>query len=273
MSITIDRRARQLRGVATTTDREGAAAEFAFDPFALRSTSADEALVVRPFVYGRALTPLERQLERAAVHVTTSPFGAEVDAVIDEIVLVDRELGGTTASLLVPPPLPSSVAFEQLLADHEADAVPIGLADDPVHGRHDVVWWQPGSAGSMLFIGSPRSGMDVVIETLPVGIAERYADADIHLHAIDSSNRRLGALQRIPHVRAAVSPDRLDQAAAIIDLIALEAADRRVAGSTTDPRSCSSSATSPSSAEGSVTVHTRQHWTACASWRHQATWG
>jgi hypothetical protein len=72
--------------------------------------------------------------------------------------------------------------------------------------------------------------MDVVIETLPVGIAERYAERDVHLHAVDSSNRRLAALQRIPHVRAAVSPDRLDQAAAIIDLLALEAADRRSAG-------------------------------------------
>ena len=44
--------------------------------------------------------------------------------------------------------------------------VPIGLADDPVRGRHDVVWWQPGPDGSMLFIGTPRAGLDVVVSSL-----------------------------------------------------------------------------------------------------------
>jgi S-DNA-T family DNA segregation ATPase FtsK/SpoIIIE len=219
----------------TTRNADGTDFDEPFEPFELSTAGPEDVLVVRPFVYGRALTTLERRLERSG-SLESSPFGPEIDE------LVDRIAGGAGSDgirsiprSLVPDPLPDIVDMARLLATNEADAVPIGLADDPERGHHDIVWWQPGTRGSMLFVGGPRSGMDAAIGSLPVGIAERYAPSDVHLHSIDSSNRRLLPVQQLAHTRAAVSPDRLDHAAAIIDLIALEVAARRAPDVQNDP--------------------------------------
>ena len=131
------------------------------------------------------------------------------------------------APQLVPTPLPGIVVLHELLESNEADGVPIGLADDPTHGHHDVVWWQPGSEGSMLFVGTARAGLDVVVSTLTVGIGERFAPSDLEVYAIDGSSRRLAALQRLPHTKAGAPLDRLDRAAEIIDLVAGEVVARR----------------------------------------------
>ena len=152
---------------------------------------------------------------------------------IDTIARRHGEIG-EAAPHLVPPPLPAEIPLERLLADNEADGVPIGLIDDPVRGRHDVVWWQPGRDGSMLFIGTPRAGLDVVISSLTVGITERFAARDLDVYAIDASNRRLTALQRLPHTRAGAPLERLDRVAEIIDLVAQEVTERRVAAARAD---------------------------------------
>ena len=93
------------------------------------------------------------------------------------------------------------------------------------------MWWQPGVHGSMLFIGGPRSGMDAAIGIDPDRHRRALPPGDVHVHSIDSSNRRLGAVQQLAHTRAAVTPERLDQAAAIVDLLAAEVAARRASGS------------------------------------------
>ena len=62
VAIVVDRRSRELNGFATSTD--GSVLE-AFVPFSLRTRISDGLLSVRPFVFGRALSPLERRLERA----------------------------------------------------------------------------------------------------------------------------------------------------------------------------------------------------------------
>ena len=184
----------------------------------------------------------------------------------------------TAASpLLVPPPLPAEIPLEQLLADNEADAVPIGLADDPVRGRprRRLV---AARAATGRCCSSAHRGPDW---TSSIAIADRRhrravrrAD-DLTVHAIDSSNRRLGALQRLPHTRAARQPERLDRAAAIIDARRPRgpAASRSsVAGASDRPDArCCSSATSPNSAGGSATVRTPPTLDRLASRRHRAT--
>jgi DNA segregation ATPase FtsK/SpoIIIE, S-DNA-T family len=221
VEIVVDRRSRELNGFATSTD--GTVLE-AFVPFSLRTRISDGSLSVRPFVFGRTLSPLERRLERGA---PTGPFDFDehTASLIDAIVRIHGDQD--PAPQLVPTPLPGIVVLEELLESHEADAVPIGLADDPTHGHHDVVWWQPGSGGSMLFVGTARAGLDVVVSTLTVGIGERFAPSDLQVYAIDGSTRRLGALQRLPHSKAGAALDRLDRAAEIIDVVAGEVVARR----------------------------------------------
>ena len=79
----------------------------------------------------------------------------------------------------------------------------------------------------MLFVGTARAGLDVVVSTLTVGIGERFAPSDLEVYAIDGSSRRLAALQRLPHTKAGAPLDRLDRAAEIIDLVARRSRRRR----------------------------------------------
>ena len=95
--------------------------------------------------------------------------------------------------------------------------MPIGLADDPAREHHEVVWWQPGATGSILFIGTPRSGVDVALAALTLGIRERFGPSDLIVYAIDASNRRLNTLRQLPNARGLAALDRLDKVAEIVD--------------------------------------------------------
>ena len=91
------------------------------------------------------------------------------------------------------------------VAAYEADAIPLGVADDPAGATHPVVWWQPGRTGSIVFVGSPRAGLDRVVSTMIRGISERVSPNDLGLVAVDSSVRRLAtaaAMPRTPHRRS-----------------------------------------------------------------------
>ena len=87
---------------------------------------------------------------------------------------------------LVPPPLPDEVDFERLLADFTGDGIPLGLGG-PTRARQssEAYWWQPGSGGSILAVGSPRSGSTALLDLLLVGIAARMSANDLHVYAIE----------------------------------------------------------------------------------------
>ena len=87
VAIVVDRRSRELSGFATSTD--GTVLE-AFAPFSLRTRISDGSLSLRPFVFGRALSPLERRLERAAP-TGSFDFDEHTASVIDEIVHIHRD--------------------------------------------------------------------------------------------------------------------------------------------------------------------------------------
>ena len=140
----------------------------------------------------------------------------------------DRDPSASAAvPVLVPPALPAAVPLGDLLATNEADAIPVGLADDTEHADFPVVWWQPGETGTWLFVGSPRAELDAALWSILRGVAERYSPEDVRLAVIDSSSRRLSFAEVMAHTDLVAQSDRVDLAAALIEQVATELRRRR----------------------------------------------
>ncbi len=117
---------------------------------------------------------------------------------------------------LLPPPLPIEIDAATLLARHPGDGVPIGLVDRPELAENEAYWWQPGSDGSILAAGSPRSGMTSLIDLITTGVAARIAADDLHLYAIEALPQRRRAFEALPHTGAVVTPDDPTKVARLI---------------------------------------------------------
>jgi DNA segregation ATPase FtsK/SpoIIIE, S-DNA-T family len=228
----IDRRAGRLQGVLRTVGPSGNAdpmsSAVSFVPFESPTVSTSADLLIRPLVFGRALTPLERRL---AVP-NNSRRSVELDESMAALVAVIRaaaEEAGVRPPALLPQPLPDVVDLAALLDENPGDAAPFALTDAAGRAELAVAWWQPGASGSLLMLGSPRSGVDVVLSALIVGISERFSPDDLQVYAVDPQPRRLAAIESLPHAGAVASPDRLDDAIAIIEAVAAIVAERRTA--------------------------------------------
>ena len=195
-----------------------------FTPVLPAAPAATGGLAVHPFVIGRPLTSLERRLARMiGPH---SAFEETTRALLGSIGGRDPS-ASAVVPVLVPPALPAAVALGDLLATNEADAIPIGLADDTELADFPVVWWQPGETGTWLFVGSPRAELDTALWTILRGVAERYSPEDVRLAVIDSSSRRLSFAETMAHTDLVAQSDRVDLAAAVIEHVATELRRRR----------------------------------------------
>lgn len=170
------------------------------------SVSVDRAVEVRPLVFGRQPTALERRLERGPL-VAPEPGDHATTRVARALRSLAHDRGDQPALPLLPMPLPSTISVTELFAAHRGDGVPLGLVE-----RHDELaptpyWWKPGAHGSHLVFGSPRSGMRSALDTLIVGVIDRFATADIQLSLIDHNDHRRDSVALAPHVVRAVSSD------------------------------------------------------------------
>lgn len=184
-----------------------------------------DGLLVHPVVHGRPMTPLERRLELLARRDGGADQG--VRDFVDALRAAATRLGRFPTGALIPRPLPPLHRSETLLEDRPGDAIPIGLVDLPEQRDATPLWWQPGGRGSMLFVGSPRSGVDAALSTIVLGAGSRYAANDLHLYAVDASSGRRGAVELLPHTGLAVPPERVDQVGALLDWLAGEVERRR----------------------------------------------
>ena len=165
-------------------------------------------LRIQTSVFGRSMTPLERRISRNTPRVDD---GELVDPAMQRVALrVAEGAGHTTGAAhgnLLPPPLATSISHIGLLADHPGDGVPIGLLDRPERAVSDAYWWQPGPEGSILAIGSPRSGMTQLIDLVTVGIAARLSPDDVRVYAIEPLPQRRRAIDALPHCVSVVTTD------------------------------------------------------------------
>ncbi len=104
-------------------------------------------------------------------------------------------------------PLPSSISTPCLPVVNDPALVPIGLVDR-VHAQD-----QPplvvdlGVGGSLLVVGTARSGRTSALVTLATGAAARLSPEDLHVHAIDCAGHNLAALGALPHHGTTAGPD------------------------------------------------------------------
>jgi hypothetical protein len=200
---------------ASTGDEPNSTAPFT--PYVPPRLVTNRSIELRPAVIGRQHTPLERRLARAARRSSTDidpGMDAVVDALCDAAAALDVE-----PPELIPAPLTTSIETGALFRAHQGDGVPIGLIDDVRDSLARPLWWEPGS-GPLVLFGSRRSGVDAVITTVLSGIVDRFAPADVHVAAIESSERRRSALRTVEHVRAVAAPDSPQDMSALLDLVA-----------------------------------------------------
>lgn len=199
------------------------------DAAASKRSTSDRGLRLLPCVKGRAMTPLERRVERVAKQAAESaPDQTEAREVARRV--AEQADAAASAGALLPPPLPTSVLLSRLLDDHEGDGVPIGLLDRPEHAGHEAYWWRPGPHGSLLTVGSPRSGVADIIDLITVGLAARLSPDDVVVHAIEPLPQRRRAFAALPHTARAVSTDEAQAARDVIADVADLLARRRGAG-------------------------------------------
>jgi DNA segregation ATPase FtsK/SpoIIIE, S-DNA-T family len=190
------------------------------------TASAVPLLELRPFVVGRSLTALERRIEqrRAQAANASDPAFDIVVATLRDVASRVHGDDSSTASdgrAVVPPPIPTRIALDELFDSSPGDGVPLGLVDDSGSARLDIRWWEPGS-GSLLVFGSRRSGMDQVLATILLGVIDRISALDVDLVVVEPSAERRRMLAGIDRPMRVVAPDRTDMVTAALDEIVAE---------------------------------------------------
>ena len=169
------------------------------------------ALVLRPAVLGRALTPLEHRIAQRS-RPTTDSFVAECEELAD----LARAAGGDTAQppALVPPPLPMSIDTEALFRDRPGDAIPFGVVDTPATAP-STMWWEPDGS-VLLALGSAQSGVDDLVTTIILGVIDRFSPDDVELVVVHSSAARRRTIETLHRCNLIVAPDRVGDLTALI---------------------------------------------------------
>jgi S-DNA-T family DNA segregation ATPase FtsK/SpoIIIE len=230
--------ARRVATLATRDDGPGPA----FAPLQ-PTTTTTSTLAMRPYVVGRTLTPLERRLQQRWAQSTAVPDPAltPIVALLEDAAAQrpgDHEFRTEHDRLVLPPPMPTRVDLDELFAASPGDGIPLGLVDDPSTARHVTRWWEPGS-GSLLVFGSRRSGIEQVLDTISLGLVDRFTALDVRLIVVESSSTRRRALHDTGHEMRIVAPDQTNEVVDALDEISFEL-DRRVAarsaGSNDGPR-------------------------------------
>ena len=190
-----------------------------FEPWSpAAAPPAPEEVMARPYVLGRPMTPIERRLGEQARRADATP-SADLEQVLEWCrEAARRRADAPTAPQLVPHPFPDRVDGAALFADWPADAVPLGLIDRPADLEQPPLWWQPGD-GSLIGIGSPRSGVAALADAVVLGLAARVAPADAELVAVCRSTVRQHATTALDHATVVVGSDHLAGVTDVLDII------------------------------------------------------
>jgi len=103
------------------------------------------------------------------------------------------------------PPLPDRLRARALPQPARGDAAPLGLCDEPEQQTQSTWSWHPVDDGHLGVAGGARSGRTSALRTLALGLAERWAPTDLHLHLVEGTPGALVDLAALPHVGSVTS--------------------------------------------------------------------
>ena len=152
------------------------------------------------------------------------------------------------------PPLPTTVPLASLAPIGPpapgavlADAVVLGVADDPQQQRQLAAAWCPGR-GHLLVVGALGSGTTTTLASVALAAAWDAAPDRCHLHVVAGGAGQLGPLGLLPHCAGVIGAGEPDRLARLVRQLATELAGRASAQAAGGRRSSSS-------------------WTATPAWR------
>ncbi len=219
VEIAVDRYGGALRAIVHDRDHQLRTPFLPDDP----PPDTSDAVSVKPFVFGRPPSPLERRLERISDSAHQQP-DRMVRRLVDGLrdLAEQRQIEQPTS--LIPVPLPLTLDAESFLITDSGGGVPIGLIETAESTTPVPHWWQPGPTGSILALGAPRSGIRSLLDVLACGIVDRFATDDLIVTAIEHQTSRRNALESIPHMANVASPEQPD---AVMELLENSQAELR----------------------------------------------
>jgi S-DNA-T family DNA segregation ATPase FtsK/SpoIIIE len=203
--ISVDR----VGGVRRATLRDRAAkTRTPFVPFT-PPTTVTHAVHAHPYVIGRPPTPLERRLERREPSELTHGIGGrDVERLVTDLIALAGRHRIAAVPTLIPRLLADDVDTVDLFARCPGDGIPLGMIDASDADEPVPILWEPANSGSILLIGSPRSGVRAALDTMLHGAVVRQHPDRLRLSVIDQSDTRRAAVARFPHVDALAAPNQ-----------------------------------------------------------------
>jgi S-DNA-T family DNA segregation ATPase FtsK/SpoIIIE len=153
----------------------------------------------------------------------------DLDRLADAAIETARRLGCVQPSPPWLPPLPDMLATSALPAAARAGRAAWGLVDLPDQQRQAPLTVDLTAGGTLLVVGTARSGRTTTVRSLVVAAAAALSPERLHLWVVDGGGG-LASLDELPHcggVVPAYDVDRLDR---LLTRTAAEVARRRIDG-------------------------------------------
>lgn len=185
-----------------------------FEPFGPPRSSA--SIAVRPYVFGRPTTALERRLDRQEPADGAHGGDRAVERLVHDLRQLASQRGCDPVPALIPRLLPDEVDTFALFAEHPDDGIPLGLIEQVGGDEPEPYRWAPGRDATRVVIGSARSGIRTVLDTILFGAVSRYRPDELRLYVIDHSDNRRAAIARFAHTDATATPNIAEHVATML---------------------------------------------------------
>ena len=137
------------------------------------------------------------------------------DLAIAAIVAASGELALPPSPRPLLPPLPATVAIEDLAAivtvPAPATALPFGLADDPDAQQQPTAALDLAGTERLMIAGGPQSGRTSAVRTLITSLVDRFTPDQAHLYVIEERPAGLTEYEPLPHCGGVMSPAQPDR--------------------------------------------------------------
>lgn len=182
----------------------------------------------------RALKWAEFGAPRPAEHTTHGEAPSDQDLAIAAIEAAAHRSGITAPFRPLLPPLPVTVALEDLAgcqtAAPPATAVPFGLADDPTEQAQPADFLDLAGTDRLLVAGGPQSGRTTFAHTLITSLVSTFRPDQAHLYVLEHHPAGLAGYAELPHCGGVFSPAEPDRIRRLITWLDQEVQRRATTG-------------------------------------------